>query len=94
MIRREVPPTICIAPDAAVIEVTDTMTATVCPGDEDTMCEGEPGGWIVVDLVGVAGGAGSCEGKKVAHGDRKLDSPVPVSWVVAPGVGLVVGPGV
>ena len=43
MIRREVPPTICIAPDAAEIEVTDTMTAIVCPGDENTMCEGEPG---------------------------------------------------
>ena len=51
MIRREVPPTICIAPDAAVIEVTDTMTATVCPADEDTMCEGEPGCPVAVTEI-------------------------------------------
>ena len=51
MIRREVPPTICIAPDAAVIEVTDTMTATVCPADEETMCEGEPGCSVAVTEI-------------------------------------------
>ena len=51
MIRREVPPTICIAPDAAIIEVTDSMTATVCPADEDTMCEGEPGCPVAVTEV-------------------------------------------
>ncbi len=51
MIRREVPPTICIEPDAAVIEVTDTMTATICPSDEDTMCEGKPGCPVAVTEI-------------------------------------------
>ncbi|MCH2585048.1 MAG: hypothetical protein MK138_09795 [Planctomycetes bacterium] len=51
MVRREVAPIICIAPDAAVIEVTDTMTATVCPADEDTMCEGEPGCPVAVTEI-------------------------------------------
>lgn len=51
MIRREVPPTICIEPDAAVIEVTDTMTATVCPADEETLCEGQPGCPVAVTEI-------------------------------------------
>ena len=51
MVRREVAPIICIAPDAAVIEVTDTMTATVCPADEETMCEGEPGCPVAVTEI-------------------------------------------
>ena len=56
-------------------------------------CKGESGGWIVVDLIGTARGASPSEGKEVAYGERKLDSPVPVSRVVGPGVGLVVGQG-
>ena len=51
MIRREVPPTICIEPDAAVIEVTDTMTATVCPADEATECDGAPGCPVAVTEI-------------------------------------------
>ena len=51
MIRREVPPTICIEPDAAVIEVTDTMTAVVCPADEAAECDGLPGCPVAVTEI-------------------------------------------
>ncbi len=53
MVRREVPPTICIEPDAAVIEVTDTMTAVVCPADDAAECEGAPGCPVAVTEITV-----------------------------------------